>query len=394
MKYFSKTPAFYILQKSLIIGVILILLASCGPSKHYRLASEANSTEAYEAFIKRYPNARESIYAQTKLNILYEQESFQRARRINSIDAYRGYLKDYPRGKFAEEARSEIIKIERLQKEERDRLEWEKVLGENSLSSFQRYLSSNPNSKYATNARSKIQEIDKKEWEKASRLNSKESYEDYLRLLTNGSNSSEARRRIKQIEDERYILPIWTKTQKTNTYQAYKEFYDSHRNSSYAYQAKQKMDSFDYSAWNTAKSSNSIGAYQRYISSYPQGNFVNDANKRIIDLEVENIFKGDYGYLPPMTKKTGSVFGNTRPTTNKISVFNNTSYTLTVWYSGPESKKIVLNPGRKINFELVNGSYKVAASVNAANVTKYAGNERLDGGDFESEFYIQTRRGF
>lgn len=373
------------------ILILTLLLFSCGSSKHYRLASEVNTTEAYEAFIKRYPTSKESTYAKAKLVALYEQESFQSARRINTINSYKSYLTDYPRGKYAGDAKNEITKIENKEREEREKVEWETVLSENSLSSYQHFLKSNPNSKFASNAKNKIQEIDRLNWQKASLANSYESYKEYLNIFPNGLNSVDARNRIKQIEEDKSILPIWNRTQKANSYKAYQDFYNTHKYSSYGSLAKSKMDSIDLSAWNSAKSSNTISAYKKYLDSYPSGIYAEDASKKIVDLEVESIFKGNYGYLPPMTKKSSYSFGTQRPTSNKISIYNNTSYTLTVWYSGPDSKKIVLGPRNRTSFELTNGAYKVAASVDASNVTKYAGNERLDGGEYESEFYIQTR---
>lgn len=75
---------------------------------------------------------------------------------------------------------------------------------------------------------------------------------------------------------------------------------------------------------------------------------------------------------------------------NDISVYNNTSYTLTIRYSGIESKKLVLAPKARKSIKLKNGTYRVAASVNASNVGNYAGKENLVGGDYSSEYYIKT----
>jgi hypothetical protein len=62
-----------------------------------------------------------------------------------------------------------------------------------------------------------------------------------------------------------------------------------------------------------------------------------------------------------------------------------------VRYSGIESKKIVLSPRQRKSTTLKKGNYRIAASVNASNVTNYAGKENLSGGDYSSEYYIQTQ---
>lgn len=38
----------------------------------------------------------------------------------------------------------------------------------------------------------------------------------------------------------------------------------------------------------------------------------------------------------------------------------------------------------------INGSYRIAASVSASNVSRYAGTESLNGGSYEVEYYIST----
>jgi len=75
-----------------------------------------------------------------------------------------------------------------------------------------------------------------------------------------------------------------------------------------------------------------------------------------------------------------------------IAVTNNTEYTLVVRYSGPDTKKIILKPNESTTVYLSNGYYKVAASVNAADVRNFAGNYNLEGGEYSKSFYIKTER--
>lgn len=140
-------------------------------------------------------------------------------------------------------------------------------------------------------------------------------------------------------------------------------------------------------AWNTAKRENTISAYQKYKSLYPNGAHYAQAEKKLIDLEVANVYAGDYGSLPAMDKTSWG----SGPTAY-ISVKNSTSYTLTLLYSGPDSKRLVISPGRTSSVTLKNGKYRVAASVNASNVRNYAGSEELSGGSYSVEYYISTHR--
>lgn len=140
-------------------------------------------------------------------------------------------------------------------------------------------------------------------------------------------------------------------------------------------------------AWNTAKRENTISAYQKYKRLYPTGSHYAQAERKLIDLEVANVYAGDHGSLPAMDKTS---WGN--GPSAYISVTNRTSYTLTLLYSGPDSKRLVISPGGTSSVTLKNGRYRVAASVNASNVGNYAGTEDLSGGSYSVEYYISTHR--
>lgn len=139
------------------------------------------------------------------------------------------------------------------------------------------------------------------------------------------------------------------------------------------------------SAWKTAQELNTIAAYSHYIELYPKGKHHAQADKILIDAEVANVFSSDHGTLPAMDK-TSHVYGST----SSISVYNNTSYTLTLLYSGPESKRLTLTPHGKGTIKLKNGSYRVAASASTSTVQNYAGTENLEGGSYEVEYYVET----
>ena len=140
-------------------------------------------------------------------------------------------------------------------------------------------------------------------------------------------------------------------------------------------------------AWRTAQRVNTLTAYNRYLELYPKGAHAKAADKKVIDLSVSNIFAGDHGTLPGMDKTSYSSSGR-----NTISVSNDTQYTLTLLYSGPDSKRLVLYPRSSGTVSLPNGTYRVAASVAASNVRSYAGTETLTGGSYDVSYYISTSR--
>ena len=138
-------------------------------------------------------------------------------------------------------------------------------------------------------------------------------------------------------------------------------------------------------AWAAASKSNSLEAYEKYMELFPHGAHARQADKKVIDLSVANIFSGEHGTLPSMDH---SYYGG--GSTSTISVTNDTQYTLTLLYSGPSSKRLVLSPHATQSLTLTNGSYHIAASVNSAGVRPYAGTETLSGGGYDISYYISS----
>lgn len=140
-------------------------------------------------------------------------------------------------------------------------------------------------------------------------------------------------------------------------------------------------------AWQMALSENSVTAFTKYKTLYPKGAHIDLCEKKLIDLEVSRVYAGEHGSLPELDR-TGYGGGPT----SYITVTNSTSYTLTLLYSGPDSKRLVISAGGTSSVRLKNGNYRVAASVSASNVSNYAGNESLQGGNYSVDYYISTYR--
>ena len=68
----------------------------------------ANTTDAYELFLKKYPSGEFTAQAQARVKELYEERDWQKARDADTQEAYQAFLKQYPEGKWAEEARIRV----------------------------------------------------------------------------------------------------------------------------------------------------------------------------------------------------------------------------------------------------------------------------------------------
>ena len=68
----------------------------------------ANTTDAYELFLKKYPTGEFTTQAQARVKELYEERDWKKARDTDTLEAYQAFLKQYPEGKWTEEARIRV----------------------------------------------------------------------------------------------------------------------------------------------------------------------------------------------------------------------------------------------------------------------------------------------
>ncbi|MHC1777588.1 MAG: SUMF1/EgtB/PvdO family nonheme iron enzyme [Lentimicrobium sp.] len=109
----------------------------------------------------------------------------------------------------------------------------------------------------ALNQQKEVSVADERAWNVAKSANTKASYEKYLRDYPKGKYVTDARKKIKEEENR-------------------------------LHEASQQSDQI---AWNTATATNSKSAYEKYLREFPQGRYVADARKKIVDIDaamVEN----------------------------------------------------------------------------------------------------------
>ena len=208
---------------------------------------------------------------------------------------------------------------------------------------------------------------------------------DFIEHCPNSTYKEQAEARVAELVDSLYYA-----ADSKNSYAGWEEYQnavssDDYRDSDERKDAVDTRWNNESNAWTTAQSLNNIAGYERYLSLFPNGRHRSAADKKVIDMTVASTFAGEHGSLPEMDQ-----VGYGGGSTSYVSVTNSTSYTLTLLYSGNESKRLVLTPNSTGSIRLKNGSYRIAASVSASNVSKYAGTESLNGGSYEVEYYIST----
>jgi cell division protein FtsN len=92
-----------------ICCAVVIGIGGCSRQQSdWQKTREANSTDAYEQFLKKYPSGEFTAQAEARLKEMYEERDWQKARDADTPEAYQAFLKQYPEGKWTEEARIRV----------------------------------------------------------------------------------------------------------------------------------------------------------------------------------------------------------------------------------------------------------------------------------------------
>jgi SPOR domain len=79
----------------------------------------------------------------------------------------------------------------------------------------------------------------------------------------------------------------WNQASQTNTVAAYQDFLSKHADDQHAAQAKQQIATLqDNQAWATAQQANSAAGYQEYLSSMPNGAHAQEAHDKLTALQA------------------------------------------------------------------------------------------------------------
>lgn len=224
---------------------------------------------------------------------------------------------------------------------------WNIVNNSNSLDSLEKYREKYPRGKYSRKVYSKkkeiIAQIDKSAYEKADSINTMTAYNTYLEEHPNGSYRSKAREKIASFKKK-----------------------------------------YEKQAYEDAKRKNTSYAWNEFLKEYPNHWDRRNIKEKIISLKVDEIMgDANTGALPSFSQTN---YGSS--SSSSVTIKNNTGHSLTVRYSGPSVREIVIPRGGSSTTSLTSGYYKIAASAGGLH---YAGRENLSG-SYSSTYYISTTR--
>ncbi len=106
------------MRKSHIGSIVLLTavtfaIAGCSRvASDWKAAQTADTTEAYQDFLRQHPDSEFGVAAQERVRQLAEDRDWQQASKTDTLDAYQQFVAVHADGKWAQEAR---VRIENFQ---------------------------------------------------------------------------------------------------------------------------------------------------------------------------------------------------------------------------------------------------------------------------------------
>ena len=295
--------------------------------------------------------------------------AFKNAQKRDTVLVYQSFLKKHGKSEYAPAARARAAE-----------LDYASILEYPDLAAYRDFIAKWPGSREEAIARAEIQRMSDEKWQILKNSNDSRALKEFIKDYPEAEEVSQASARIKELE----ILESWERVKDSNDLQALANYAQKNKAHETARLANQRIESLcnDYE-W--VKRQDKLPIYHTYLKYNPNSPNKASIEKRIIDLEVAEILSGDHGELPP-----SSPVQMTGGTEAQMEIENQTSYTLTLRYSGRQSYRFDLAAGATREVKLATDTYKVTATVLSPGVIPYAGTDKVQGGRYSSKFYIET----
>ena len=96
-----------------LLALVTFAVAGCSHvGEDWKAAQAADTTEAYQDFLRQHPDSEFGVAAQERVRQLAEDRDWQQASKADTLDAYQQFVAAHADGKWAQEAR---VRIENFQ---------------------------------------------------------------------------------------------------------------------------------------------------------------------------------------------------------------------------------------------------------------------------------------
>jgi len=387
MQSYTKKAIGYVCGVTTITTLILVFR-----SNDFNVSNEWNAIQS--SYLERasrlrtfYRNWRDTEYAPKARDLLKEtvEKDFQRID-LTSVTQVKNFIRDYP------ELHPDVVA----------EAQYKAVIEDKSYRTLHSYYTgTDSGNRYHDAVGKMIDELVSREMEAAEKARDVKKLRQLANRYADWKDSEKiAERKASEVQDlidkkaaeERALAAKqrWNSLRESRDDVALLDFAEKYSDFEYARLAKLRAEGL-YDDYSFVKEKDTVDAYQKYLTRNPGGQYSAAASKRIIDLEVEEVAKGDHGKLSaPHRSYVGyDGYGSVA----KITLKNSTAYTIEVMYSGATHsyKRSIDSHGSTI-LSVAPGSYKVVVQARGSDVRPFYGENDLKAGEYSEEFYIQSTR--
>jgi hypothetical protein len=127
-----------------------IPLVACNSAQgDWQKAGAHNTVAAYQEFLQKHPNTRQSVVARDRIQVLEDEKAWAQARQANTLAAFEDYLEEFPAGIHREEAQDHIAANERM-------TAWVAASATDTPEALEGFLDKFPHGPQANQARAKL----------------------------------------------------------------------------------------------------------------------------------------------------------------------------------------------------------------------------------------------
>lgn len=262
--------------------------------EYWRTVMAQNTIEAYQSFIKEYPQSERVKLAKDKVRVIEDNALWQVYLASKTYENCKAYLSTFPDGIYASQASEDFAVLEE------DRL-WNTA---STRDDYNAYLKKYPQGRYASQVMDKIAYIEETDlWKEALSANNISAYNVYLKKYPSGNYSAKAKSLINKIKDKE----SWSKATSLDTKQAYEAYLQESTLLAYASEAREKIDEFihqervatDLARWESIKNSTSWYDFYKYITDkadYRHENHLKDANYKYNIYRAKELYSTGSAY--------------------------------------------------------------------------------------------------
>lgn len=274
--------------------------------------------EDFQEYLRRYPSGNYAFLAEKRIKqfeLAQENKVWQGVLANLNEMALEDFMQKFPNSLFVAEATIKLADLRLAKQQKLDEDLWQKIKNSTRPQDFEAYLNDFPTGKYTVQAKQlaaqykKVFELEERAWRLIESSTNPSDFEKYLRLYPTGTYSQLAQEKIhnlqaallKQQELKAKDEELWKQTKTIWTLASLQKYVSSFPNGLYAQEAKQAIQELkqkesdklsqdkDRALWQKVSNSKDPKDFILYLSLYPDGMYASLAKKQQEKIEAEQL---------------------------------------------------------------------------------------------------------